>query len=89
MGLSRGEQQVIQAAVAAASPEDLAGFRAKSEHALAYLQTLAKVKLLNADEMFAVKLAVEYLVRIEGLEQNGGWWFRTRRRAALTHQWFG
>ena len=89
MALSRDEQQVIQAAVAAASPEELGCFRANSEHALAHLQTLAKVKLLSAEEMFAAYLAVEYLVRIDGLQQNGGWWFRAKRRAQLTRMYFG
>lgn len=89
MGLSLADQDVVQAAVESASREELQTYRDNSERALVHLQSLARAKLLSAEEKFAADLAVEYIARIEANEQSGGWWFRAKRRVQLVQMYFG
>ncbi|WP_265519481.1 hypothetical protein [Nitratireductor luteus] len=89
MSLSRADQDAAQAVVDHASAKDRAELKAQAEQLLAETNHLMGQRLLTREESHDSEIAIEILVRLEALEESGGWWFRAKRRVQLIQMYLG
>ena len=76
-------QAHIQAQVAVMTLEETQIMYAAAAARLMKMCMLGRVKLASDDEVQEALQAVEMMVRIEGRQGGGGWWFRAKRRPQL------
>lgn len=88
MTLSSIEQQHIQDAVDLATPDQYQQMKIDAENTLTMTNAMMGHKLAN-EEMKLAEMAIEVLVRLEAMENNKGWWFRTKRRVQLVQMYLG
>jgi hypothetical protein len=69
------------------SPLGREAMRAQAEALLEGQRAAFGSRALTAEEMQTRTLAIECLVRLNAKENGGGWFYRTRRRFQINHQY--
>ncbi len=87
--LTNSDHQSVQSLVHNASAEERLELKQNAETTLVEARRMMDLGPFPADVRKQIEIAVEILVRLEALEQRGGWWFRSKRRIQLTHMYLG
>jgi hypothetical protein len=89
MSASRQEQDVVQAQIEAASAEESATPRNTAVSQLEQLAVQSNLQILSPGEQKQGHIAIEILVRLDGLEMGKGAFFRAKQRIKYVMQYFG
>ena len=91
MPVSTKEQTLIQERLEAASRTDRDRMRRDAEALLSLYAGNAVMPRRQPSSMERrdVETAIEVILRLECLDNDGGWWFRQKRRYALMRQYLG
>lgn len=89
MPASAAEQQRVQDLVDAADAQQRQELRQQAEERLLNLTGIMSSRLLTAEESKAADIAIEILARLDCLANNGGWWYRSKRRMQLVQMYMG
>ena len=89
MPLSGSDQQHVQDIIDSATPAQRADLKADAERTLSEVNSLMRAKVLSNQESRAAEAAIEFLVRLEAIEQRKGWLFRAKRRVQLCQMYLG
>jgi hypothetical protein len=61
-------------------------FLGEANEAMKFRARTGSLSLQTPEEKWQIKDTVQTLVEVEAYEQNGGWWFKFRRRHQLLNQ---
>lgn len=89
MGISKLEQDMMQATIETATKEELQIFEQEAKSLLNQASAVMSQKVLTREEMYSVHQATEMLVRIEATSKNKGSLFRLKRRVQIAKMYLG
>jgi len=89
LATSSDKQQVIQALIDSATPNECQKLRSQAEEILGEIHARMGRKLLSYDENKAAELAIETLTRLDATTLRKGAWYRAKRRVQLTQMYLG